>query len=150
QEVDGATNNHTAAFGTGRYESADRTLQYQNRRNRILSLEVTGDLGFAELTSATGYTKYDGTLNSDVTDLLMTISASYAQFPAFVDYSPYSVDQDRLSQELRLVSKNEGPLGWIVGGFFDRRTTFTHAPEIAPGFSQFALDNLGWGGVLRP
>ena len=150
QEVDAATNNHVAAMGTGRYESADRFLQFQNRRNRITSLEVTADLGFAELTSATGYTEYDGNSNGDQTDLLLNISLSYAAFPNFVDYTPWSTTQNRLSQELRLVSKTEGRLGWIVGGFFDRKNTNTDSPEFAPGFSQFALDNLGWAGVLRP
>jgi len=150
QNVDAATNNHSASFGTGRYESADRFLQFQNRRNRITSLEVTADLGFAELTSATGYTKFDGKVNNDITDLLMNISLSYAAFPNFVDFSPWSSSQDRLSQELRLVSKTEGPLSWIAGVFFDRKNTVTDSPEFAPGFSQFALDELGWAGVLRP
>jgi len=150
QEVDAENYNHEAAMGTGRYESADRFLQFQHRRNRITSLEVAADLGFAELTSATGYTQYDGLAMVDQTDLLLTISPSYAAFPEFVDFSPYTTTQDRLSQELRLVSKSEGRLGWIVGAFFDRKNTFTTTPEYAPGFSQFALDNLGWQGVLRP
>jgi outer membrane receptor protein involved in Fe transport len=81
----------------------------------------------------------------------LSISLSYAAFPEFSDWSDWDTPyQNRFSQELRLVSKSDGPLGWIVGGFFDRKDTFTTAPEYAPGFSQFALDNLGWAGVLRP
>jgi outer membrane receptor protein involved in Fe transport len=150
QEVDAGTENHAAAMGTGRYESAVRFLEYENRRNKIGSLEVTADLGFAELTSATGYTKYNGSSLQDLTDLLLNISLSYAAFPNFADFSPWKTTQKRFSQELRLVSKGEGPFGWIAGAFYDKKDTTGDLPEYAPGFSQFALDNLGWAGVLRP
>jgi outer membrane receptor protein involved in Fe transport len=152
QEVDAATKNHLASFGTGRYESADRFLEFQNRRNRIASLEVTGDLGFAELTSATAYTKYDGQLNIDLTDLLMNLGFSYEAFPQFAAYSPWNTTQDRFTQEVRLVSKTEGPFGWIAGAFYDKRTTFTRADEFTPGYSQFVLGEFPdvWLGVPRP
>jgi len=150
QDVDAGTSNNLASFGTGRYESASRFLEFQNRRNRILSLEVTGDLGFAELTSATGYTKYDGQLLNDQTDLLMTLGLSYELFPDFAATSPWETTQNRLSQEIRLVSKGEGRLGWIAGAFFDRKNTFTHTAEFTPGLDLFALANLGWEGVPRP
>jgi len=36
-----------------------------------------------------------------------------ARFPLFADYSPWHIRQHRFSQEVRMVSKSEGPLGWI-------------------------------------
>ena len=58
-EVGGRTQNHVAAFGTGLYESATRFPEPNERRNELLSAEIVADLGFAELTSATGCSKYD-------------------------------------------------------------------------------------------
>jgi outer membrane receptor protein involved in Fe transport len=149
QDVDAGAVNNLASFGTGRYESAGRMLEYTNRRNRIGSLEVTADLGFAELTSASGYTDYDGAVQNDVTDLEMALGYNYVLFPAFVYPSPWTTRQSRFSQEVRLVSKNEGQLSWIAGVFFDRRYTFTDSPEFSPGLSQYWVEN--WGGLqLRP
>jgi len=149
QDVKAGTQNHVASFGTGRYESADRFAEFNERRNQLASLEVVADLGFAELTSASGYNKYEGELQFDVTDLLNTLGYSYELFPSFVDWSPWSPRQNRFNQEVRLVSPDDGRFSWIAGGFYNKLKTRTNTPEFAPGFDQFAVDNLG-GVQLRP
>jgi len=149
QRVDAAVKNHTAAFGTGRYVSADRVLEFDDRRDQLVSLEITADLGFAELTSASGYARHNGRVQNDITDLLITLGYSYELFPSFVDYNPWKIDQERVNQEIRLVSRNDSRLSWIVGGFYNKLKSTSDDPEYAPGFDQFAVDNLG-GVQLRP
>lgn len=149
QRVGAAAKNHSAAFGTGRYVSADRVLEFDDRRDQLLALEVTADLGFAELTSASGYAKHNGRVQNDITDLLITLGYGYEQFPSFVGFSPWKIEQERINQEIRLVSKSDGRLSWIAGGFFNQLESTSDDPEYTPGFDQFAVDNLG-GVQLRP
>jgi outer membrane receptor protein involved in Fe transport len=82
-DVGGRTQNHRLAFGTGLYESATRYAEPSERTNELLSAEVIADLGFAELTSATGWSKYDEVGQRDQTDLLLTLEYSYEAFPTF-------------------------------------------------------------------
>lgn len=58
QKAGGRTINHQASFGTGRYESAQRYLEPNDRRSKLFSVEFNADLGFANLTSATGVSRY--------------------------------------------------------------------------------------------
>ncbi len=72
QEIGARQINHQDAFGTGEYESAHRFLEPNDRKNELLALEMVADLGFAELTSATGYSEYTENGQRDQTDLLLT------------------------------------------------------------------------------
>jgi iron complex outermembrane receptor protein len=116
--VGGRTQNHSAAFGTGLYESAARYLEPSERRNELLSAEIVADLGFAELTSATGLSKYDELGQRDQTDLLLTLEYSYEAFPSFSAFTRETEEEETLSQEIRLVSSGDGPWNWIGGLFF--------------------------------
>ena len=117
-EVGGRTQNHSSSFGTGLYESATRFLEPNERRNELLSAEIVADLGFAELTSATGFSKYELLSQRDQTDLLLTLEFSYEAFPSFSSFTRETEDEETLSQEIRLVSKGSGPWNWIGGLFF--------------------------------
>jgi len=117
-DVGGRTQNHSAAFGTGLYESATRFDEPNNRRNELLSAEIVADLGFAELTSATGFSKYKELGHRDQTDLLITLEFSYEAFPSFSAFTREVEEEETLSQEIRLVSKGDGPWNWIGGLFF--------------------------------
>ena len=86
-DVGGRTQNHYASFGTGLYESATRFPEPNERRNELLSAEIVADLGFAELTSATGFAKYEDFGQRDQTDLLITLEYGYEFVP---DVSPRS------------------------------------------------------------
>src|SRR5690606_32648821 len=100
QEVGGRTVNHRHAFGTGPYESAHRVLEPNDRENQLLSVEVVADLGFAELTSATGVSDYDQTGQRDQTDLLLDFGFGYETFPTFTAFTRENLTEKRLNQEL--------------------------------------------------
>ena len=55
QRVGARQVNHARSFDTGRYVSAHRYLEPNDRKNELLSLELTWGLRGAELTSAAGY-----------------------------------------------------------------------------------------------
>jgi outer membrane receptor protein involved in Fe transport len=117
-DVGGRTQNHYAAFGTGLYESATRFEEPNDRRNELLSAEIVADLGFAELTSATGFSKYKELGQRDQTDLLITLEFSYEAFPFFSAFTREVEEEETFSQEIRLVSKGVGRWNWIGGLFF--------------------------------
>ena len=141
--------NHQDSFNTGEYEAAHRFLEPSDRKNELIALELIADLGFAELTSATGYSEYNENGSRDQTDLLLDFEFGYELFPSFSAYTSEDQEEDRFNQELRLVSTSESALNWIVGAFYNRYKIDVLNKEFTPGFDQFAVDNLG-GEQLRP
>ena len=81
----------------------------------IYSLNVTGNLGFADLTSATAYWQRQFHQTQDASE-----SASYtAGIYPYVSL-PYSeVDpSQQFSQEVRLTSRGDDRLHWVAGAFY--------------------------------
>ena len=128
---------------TGDYVSAERVPEPNHRQNELLALEISADLGFAELTSATGKSRYVERGQRDQTDLLISLEYSYEAFPTFTAYTLEEAGQQVLSQELRLVSKHEGPFSWILGGFYYELDSNSSSKEFTPGYAE-------WLGGERP
>jgi iron complex outermembrane receptor protein len=141
--------NHSGAFGTGEYESAHRYLEPSTRKSELIALELVADLGFAELTSATGFSEYTQDGQRDQTDLLLTFEYGYELFPAFAAFTREDAKEETFTQELRLVSTSDGMVNWIVGAFYNEYDSNTLSQEFTPGFDQFAVDEFG-GVALRP
>jgi len=137
QRIGGRSINHRDAIGTGEYESASRFLEPNDRENQLLSLELGWDLGVAKLTSATGISRYEELGQRDQTDLLLDFEYGYEDFPAFAAFTKETGQQDRISQEVRLVSNDNGPLSWIVGAFYNEADSKFTSSEFAPGIPQF-------------
>lgn len=127
----------------GEYESALRYEEPNERDNQLLALEMTADLGFADLTSATALSQYDEKGQRDQTDLLITLEYSYEAFPTFSAFTAEKGKEETFNQELRLVSNSEGPLGWIVGAFYNSFESWNQSAEYTPGYAAFI-------GVDRP
>jgi outer membrane receptor protein involved in Fe transport len=142
-EFGGRAINHSQAIDTGRYESGLRLPEPNQRENRLVSLEVSADLGFAELVSATGLSNYEDQGQRDGTDLLLDLQYGYEDFPNFVDQLIETSQEDRINQEVRLVSTHEGPWNWIVGAYFNRFELDFLLLEFAPGYPDFL-------GINRP
>lgn len=137
----------------GDYESALRVLEPNDRDNNLVALEVTADLGFATLTSATGLSKYEETGQRDQTDLLIGLEYSYELFPAFTAFTREDAEEESINQEIRLVSSGEGPLSWIVGAFYNKIESDAESREFTPGYAAFnggvRPDNLEYYSVDR-
>lgn len=142
QETGGRTVDQRAAFDTPRYVSAARFEEPNDRRNQLLALEWTADLGFAELTSATGYSRYRESGSRDQTDLLITLEYGYEAFPSFAAYTHEFQKDKTFNQELRLVSKTDGPLDWIVGAFYNRLRRLEDSSEFTPGYGEYVTGGV--------
>jgi outer membrane receptor protein involved in Fe transport len=142
QDVGGRSQNHQVSFGTGRYEGAHRYEEPNERRNQLAALEITADLGFAELTSATGFSKYKEFGQRDQTDLLISLEYSYEAFPTFSAFTRENQEDETFNQEVRLVSTQGEKLNWLVGAFFNRAQSYAVSQEFTPGYSQYLVDTL--------
>ena len=143
-DVGGRTQNHMVAFGTGKYESATRYPEPNNRKNQLLALEITADLGFAELTSATGASQYDELGQRDQTDLLITLEYYYEFYPYFSAFTRENQTDKNFSQEVRLVSKGDSRWNWIAGLFYNKQKSDGTSREFTPHYDEYL------GGTLRP
>jgi outer membrane receptor protein involved in Fe transport len=149
QDIEGRTiSSARSTIATGDYESAKRVTEPNFRRNQLLALEVVADLGFAELTSATGFGKHDEDGQRDQTDLLISLEYSYELFPAFTSFTREKDDDEFLNQELRLVSTTDGPLNWIVGAYYNKAKTSSFSKEFTPGYSEYAIDVLEFDDII--
>lgn len=133
----------------GPYESAYRYEEPREKKDDLLSLEITADLGFAELVSATGKSSFKAVGQRDQTDLLIRLAYSYEEFPAFSSFTREVDKADIFTQEIRLVSQGDSPLSWIVGGFYNKIESDGDSREFTPGFDVFAVNEFG-GDQLRP
>jgi outer membrane receptor protein involved in Fe transport len=128
--------------------NAQRVLEPNDRENQIIELAIIWDFGFAELTSATGFTSYDEQGSRDQTDLLLNFEYTYGTYPAFTAYTLENEQTDRLTQEFRLVSQTDGLVDWI-GGFFYRDEDFSQTSfEFTPGYIGGPTSFLGITGAV--
>ena len=137
QQVGGRTVNHDEALGVGRYASGARFLEPNDKTNHLFALELTWDLGFAELTSATGSSRFESFGTRDQTDFLMDLDYGYEDFPSFAAYATDDIEEDTFNQELRLVSQGTEKWNWIVGAFYNRYEADTIAAEYTPGIPEW-------------
>ncbi|HEU4617895.1 MAG TPA: TonB-dependent receptor [Gammaproteobacteria bacterium] len=137
QDVGARTVDHRDAFGTSKYESADRFLEPNDRQTDLFSVDVVADLGFAELTSATGVSNYDQLGQRDQTDLLLGFGDPYDLFPSFAAYTREIATERRVNEEVRLVSKGAGPWSWIGGLFYNDYKDDASSEEFTPHLPEF-------------
>ena len=126
----------------GEYESGYRYQEPREKEDTLLSLEMTVDLGFAELTSATGYSEFEALGQRDQTDLLIRLDYSYEEFPGFSAFTREVDEAENFTQEIRLVSTNDSAFSWIVGAYYNKFESFNDSREFVPGFDQYAVDNF--------
>lgn len=135
----------------GRYEAAFRVEEPNEIKNDLLALEVVADLGFAELTSATGWSNFSDEGQRDQTNLLITLEYSYELFPSFTAFTFEEGEEERINQEIRLVSKHGGPFSWIVGGYYNRFKLAASSSEFVPNYVAYVNQPaLGFGLTDRP
>lgn len=140
---------HQLSFGTGPYESGMRYEEPNHYTNKLTSLELIGDLGFAQATMVYGQSEYEELGQRDQTDLLLDLDYGYDSFPSFSAYTREEVKDQSDTFELRMSSQHEGPFKWVAGYFQNKYVSDAISEEFTPYFDQFVVDN--WDGVqLRP
>ena len=138
-------------FSAGDYDNAKRIAEPNKITNDLLALEVTADLGFAELTSATGYSTFKDDGNRDQADLLVSLEYSYELFPSFGAMTLEQGETDTFTQEMRLVSTYDSKFNWIVGGFYSNTDSSSFSAEYVPNYAAYVNQPaLGFGLTERP
>jgi outer membrane receptor protein involved in Fe transport len=128
--------------------NVNRVLEANERENQIIELDIIWDFGFAEFTSATGFTSFEEQGQRDQTDLLLTFEYTYGTYPAFTAFTLENEETDRITQEFRLVSQTDGIVDWI-GGFFYRDEDFSQTSfEFTPGYIGGPTSFLGITGPV--
>ena len=123
--------------GIGPWESNLRVLEPESRTDDLVALEASLDLGFAQLTSASSWSRYRESGQRDQTDLLIGLEFSYEAFPTFTAFTLDTSATDNYTQELRLVSSGESRFSWIAGAFYNHSTTHGVSREFTPGYANF-------------
>lgn len=87
--------------------------QFQSDEFFLATLAVNYDFGFAQLTSASSYFDRE-------TETFQDATLSFLNFagPAVPNASNTLAPAEVIAQELRLVSTGDGPLSWLVGGYY--------------------------------
>jgi iron complex outermembrane recepter protein len=114
------------------------------RRVDLGAVTLTGDLGFATVTSSTSYVnnRYDDIVDETATQensgKLPYGAYYYAGYPRgsalLFDYG----SDKSFVEELRLVSSTGGAFDWLAGLFFRQQTTHLEDPITMPGLKAWA------------
>lgn len=130
-------------FTGNRYVSPSRYVEPNERKSQLFNFDLTWDLGFAEFFSTTSYQKFGDLGQRDQTDLLLNLDIGYDSIPFFSGFTEEINDDKAFTQEIRLVSQDEGPIEWLVGAFYTQEENFGTSQEFAPGTPEFF-------GIFRP
>lgn len=122
---------------TDDYVSPLRVLEPNQRDNSLIALEMSLDVGWGTITSATGYSEYEEEGQRDQTDLLIGLEYSYEAFPSFTAFTRETGEQQVFSQELRLVTDFDGPVNYILGAFHATTDFDGVSAEYTPGYDEF-------------
>ncbi len=125
----------------GKYEATQRYLEPEENKDSLISLDITADLGFAELVSATGVTNHKNDGQRDQTDLLIANPWSYETFPTFSAFTRETEDYNSFTQEIRLVSQSDSMFSWIVGGYYNKTEENALSEEYTPHYAAFVGSN---------
>lgn len=130
QETDGsAVEDHSTTTFAPLYGERKQARAPRTGRNETFisayALTIEGDLGFANLTSASSYNRQDLDFNLDVTASYGPILAANG-IPGAGVAIVTDASLDKFTQELRLSSSGSGPLTWQLGAFYTHEKASTH------------------------
>jgi iron complex outermembrane recepter protein len=114
----------------------------------LADLTMKFGLGSVDLTSVTSYINRDILVSRDASALTGSVSVDLG-FPAAGVLLPSNLrdttDLKTFSQEVRLSSNDDGPLQWVVGGFYSTVDRFYRQRLPTPGYDAVTDAVLGAG-----
>lgn len=121
----------------GTYDANNSFKLSENRKTDLVSADLSGDFGFASITSSTSYYKDRGTSITDNTGLLSLYPDFYGFLPRMVDYQSNRDEHKGFVQELRLVSKAGSAFDYVVGLFYQHLKEDSGELQWIPGQTQY-------------
>jgi len=120
------------------YETGDFILQPMHRDVNLGSMEASYDLGFATLTSVTsGYQEKSGSVDDSSGFYQASLGFFYQGFPRLLLESDRAYKDSAVIEEVRLVSKTEGPITYSVGAFYMDQNNHLVQTDIMRGFTVY-------------
>ena len=135
---DSETDNYQAeSFGSDRELTLHGTNPFESSLD-LAALEVTADLGFATLTSATSLYEVETETRVDASGIYEDAFAYfYFYYPRISTISDYVASDESFVQEIRLTSSGENKIDWIVGGFYLDQDLQFNTTQSMPGFEEW-------------
>lgn len=116
----------------------------------LADLTASFEFGAVELTSVTSYTDRDILVSRDASALTGSVSVDLG-YPRDAVLLPSNLrdttDLKQWTQELRLSSTGDGPLQWVIGGFYSDTDRLYMQRLPTPGYDAFTDSVLGAGTV---
>lgn len=163
----------TGLSGLAPYKVSTNGPEGTDDRFRLYSLSADYDVGFASLVMTGAYTDraigFDaepgpqiGYFFEDYGSGLPISSTTYPLFKAPTTYDQsitnkipaelYQIDQKLKDYmgEIRLVSKDTGPVKWTVGAFYEKQTRHLRQDIPTPGFDTLSYMNYFYGPFNTP
>ncbi len=133
------------AFGTGQeYVIYKHNTDPQDNELSLVSADLEFDLGFARLTSATGFANVDVFGVSDSSGFLRTnIPQYYFGYPRIIAPIVRNQTNDTFTQEIRLVSQGEGAIRWVGGVFYLKNDLDFDLHQPMPGINDYTNAYFG-------
>ena len=136
---------------TGWEHTLRRGSEDQKYETDIAALEITADLGFATITSATGYSLLDKEYTNDISGLYQRLDdldfgffpgfGSYGGFPRLTTPSPQVLDEfETVTQEIRLVTDTGGRWDAVVGFYYEDTSQDVGGYDLWPGYFEWIQD----------
>jgi iron complex outermembrane recepter protein len=124
-------------------------LNEKFRDNTVLAdAKIALDLGGVELTSVSTYIQRDILVSRDASALTGSVSVDLG-YPAAGVLLPSNLrdttELETFSQEVRLASTGDGPLQWVLGGFYSKIDRQYAQRLPTPGYDGFTDATLGAG-----
>ena len=112
------------APGAGDLNTVYLEPRFLDSTTDIFGLTARVDLGFAELSSITSYNENDYRLSDRLVAFSAGLNFVFMPVPLLLQESfPIDATTDTFTQEIRLVSKGDEFVDWVVGGFYRNRKT---------------------------
>lgn len=161
-----------ALSGLGTYTVSTNSPEGTRDRMQLYSVNVDYDVGFADLISTTSYTSRRIGFNASPEPQIAYFFQDYTglpvspnSYPLFKAPPSYSQDIARLipaehyeiknrihdwMEEVRLVSKDGGPVRWTAGVFYEHQTRHLRQDIPVPGFDTLSYENYFYGPFNTP
>ena len=131
------------SFTGDEYTASSRYLQPMQGELQLAAIDANYSMAWATLTASINHYDYAHEERADITDFYITYdevvydNSYYTLYDDLRAFNTSTVDVIKDSVELRLVSLENQPLRWLVGGFYSRDDLDVYMGDYMPGFGEF-------------
>lgn len=130
---------------TGKYEIVRRLREPFNRTSQMWTADLSYDMGFATLSTTSSFFKTHGEVYSESTLGTVALPAVFVPYytgtptnPRFSSIGKYADRSNSFTQEVRLVSKENDTIDFVIGAFYQREKRTDLWSSF--GFGQYAYN----------